>query len=90
MLQALHSTKLGQLIVSADAKGLQAVAAASVVLGLAVLFIKGYLTRSSGSKLRTFNVTGNNVVEVLEEAHREVGFSLYQHTASSCILYSHP
>jgi hypothetical protein len=70
MLKELPLSELGEMLISPDTRH-YAVAGGVVVLGFAFL-LKRYLTGASGSNLRTFKVTGNNVVEVLEEAHKEV------------------
>ncbi|KAH8172384.1 cytochrome p450 domain-containing protein [Sarocladium implicatum] len=69
MLKELPLSELGEILISPDTRH-YAVAGGVVVLGFAFL-LKRYLTGASGSNLRTFKVTGNNVVEVLEEAHKE-------------------
>lgn len=46
------------------------------LLSLGLAWLARRLLRPSGSKLRTFTVKANNVVEVLEEAHRQVSAHL--------------
>ncbi|KAK0617480.1 cytochrome P450 [Immersiella caudata] len=56
-----------------DPTALWAAGAAVILTCLSAFFtlIKSKATAKHGSKLKVFKVTGNNVVEVLEEAHRQ-------------------
>lgn len=54
-------------------------AAGTAVLLTCIVAVYTFATAkpSGHSKLRVFKVTGNNVVEVLEEAHRQVGRAIW-------------